>query len=108
MIIEVNELSMLVSLYSYIAKAIPDDMANELAVSLMNINPKLQYGSVEVYTTDAEDGQSQHFLRYRASTCLKGIKVGKVNVIENMIDLAQSNHGEHRLGWRRRFALPSL
>jgi hypothetical protein len=92
-IIEVNELSMLVSLYSYIAKAIPDDMANELAVSLMNINPKLQYGSVEVYTTDAEDGESQHFLRYRASTCLKGIKVGKANVIERMINLAQSNHG---------------
>ena len=92
-IIEVNELSMLVSLYSYIAKAIPDDMSNELAVSFMNINPKLQYGSVEVYTTDAEDGQSQHFLRYRASTCLKGVKIGKVNVIENMVDLAQSNHG---------------
>jgi hypothetical protein len=92
-IIEVNELSMLVSLYSYIAKAIPDDMSNELAVSLMNINPKLQYGSIEVYTTDAEDGQSQHFLRYRASTCLKGVKIGKVNVIENMVDLAQSNHG---------------
>jgi hypothetical protein len=92
-IIEVNELSMLVSLYSYIAKAIPDDMANELAVSLMNLNPKLQYGSIEVYTTDAEDGQSQHFLRYRASTCLKGVIVGKVNAIENMIELAQSNHG---------------
>ena len=92
-IIEVNELSMLVSLYSYIAKAIPDNMANELAVSLMNLNPKLQYGSIEVYTTDAEDGQAQHFLRYRASTCLKGVKVGKVNVIENMVDLAQSNHG---------------
>jgi hypothetical protein len=92
-IIEVNELSMLASLYSYIAKSIPEDMVNELAVSLMNLNPKLQYGSVEVYTTDAEDGESQHFLRYRASTCLKGVKVGKVNAIENMIELAQSNHG---------------
>ena len=92
-IIEVNELNMLVSLYSYIAKAIPDNMANELAVSLINLNPKLQYGSIEVYTTDAEDGQSQHCLRYRASTCLKGVMVGKVNVIENMIELAQSNHG---------------
>ena len=92
-IIEVNELSMLVSLYSYIAKPIPDVMANELAVSLMNLNPKLQYGSIEVYKTDAEDGQSQHFLRYRASTCLKGVKIGKVNVIDNMVDLAQSNHG---------------
>jgi len=92
-IIEINELSMLLSLYSYIAKAIPDDMANELAVLLMNLNPKLQYGSIEVYTTDAEDGQSQHFLRYRASTCLKGVKVGKVNAIENMVNLAQANHG---------------
>jgi hypothetical protein len=92
-IIEVNELSMLVSLYSYIAKAIPDDMSNELSVSLMNLNPKLQYGSIEVYTTDAEDGQSQRFLRYRASTCLKGVKLGKVNAIENMIELAQANHG---------------
>ena len=92
-IIEVNELNMLVSLYSYIAKAITDDMANELAVSLMNTNPKLQYGSIEVYTTDTEDGQSQHFLRYRASTCLKGVKIGKVNVIEYMVNLAQTNHG---------------
>ena len=75
------------------SKAIPDNMANELAVSLINLNPKLQYGSIEVYTTDAEDGQSQHFLRYRASTCLKGVMVGKVNVIENMIELAQSNYG---------------
>ncbi|WP_108646120.1 hypothetical protein [Polynucleobacter rarus] len=59
----------------------------------MNLNPKLQYGSIEVYTTDTEDGEFQHFLRYKASTCLKGIKVGKVNVVENMIELAQSNHG---------------
>lgn len=92
-IIEVNELSMLVSLYSYISKAIPDDMANDIAVSLININPKLQYGSFEVYTTDGEDGQSQHYLRYRVSTCLKGVKVGKVNAIENMIELSQANHG---------------
>jgi hypothetical protein len=92
-IIEVNELSMLVSLYSYIAKSIPDDMTNELAASLMNLNPKLQYGSVEVYTAVTNDIQSQHFLRYRVSTCLKGVKVGKVNAVENMIDLAQANHG---------------
>ena len=92
-IIEVNELNMLVSLYSYIPKAIPADIAMELAVSLMNINPKLQYGSVEVYTTDPDDGESQHFLRYKAVTCLKGVKVGKVNVVENMIALAQTNHG---------------
>jgi hypothetical protein len=92
-IIEVNELSMLVSLYSYIAKPIPDDIANELAVTLMNLNPKLQYGSVEVYTADTNDSLSQHFLRYRASTCLKGVKVGKVNAVENMIDLGQDNHG---------------
>jgi len=92
-IIEVNELSMLVSLYSYIAKAIPDDMSNELAVSLVNLNPKLQYGSIEIYTTDADDGQFQRFLRYRVSTCLKGVKLGKVNAIENMMELAQANHG---------------
>jgi len=92
-IIEVNELSMLVSLCSYIAKSIPDDMVNELAVSLMNLNPKLQYGSVETFTTDTDDGQSQHFLRYKASICLKGVKVGKVNAIENMMELAQANYG---------------
>ncbi len=92
-IIEINEHGMLVSLYSYIAKAIPNQIAEKLAVSLMDINPMLQYGSIEVYKTNSNNGEFQYFLRYKASTCLKGIKVGKINAIENMLGLAQTNHG---------------
>jgi hypothetical protein len=32
-------------------------------------------------------------MEFKSFTCLKGVKLGKVNVIENMVDLAQANHG---------------
>ncbi len=38
-----------------------------------------------------QDGVESIYLRYRTSACLKGVKVGKVEVIENLISNTQLN-----------------
>jgi hypothetical protein len=93
-IIEVNESEMLASYYAYIPKRISEELVSELALSLMDINPSIRYGSIELYTTQNAEEVSEHFLRYRVSSCLKGIKVGKTDVIENMVNYAQFHYGE--------------
>ena len=93
-IIEVNESEMLTSYFAYIPKKIPEELVSEIALILMDINPSIRYGSIELYTTQNEEDESEHYLRYRVSTCLKGIKLGKTDVIENMVNYAQILHGE--------------
>lgn len=84
-IIEVDEEEQLISLYSYVPIAIPENLVGALSLSILNINPETRYGSLEICTTDTEEGESEHFLRYRAATYLRGIKSGKVEAIESMI-----------------------
>jgi hypothetical protein len=84
-IIEVDEEEMLVSLYSYVPIPIPSKVLGAIELSVLNINPETRYGSLEICTTENEDGETEHFLRYRAATYLRGIKSGKVEAIENMV-----------------------
>lgn len=84
-IIEVDEQEQLISLYSYVPIAIPENLVGALSLAILNINPETRYGSLEICTTDTEEGGSEHFLRYRAATYLRGIKSGKVEAIESMI-----------------------
>jgi hypothetical protein len=84
-IIEVDEQEQLISLYSYVPIAIPEKLIGALGLSILNINPETRYGSLEICSTDNEDGENEHFLRYRAATYLRGIKSGKVEAIESMI-----------------------
>ncbi|OZA41219.1 MAG: hypothetical protein B7X83_02790, partial [Polynucleobacter sp. 17-46-58] len=84
-IIEVDEEEQLISLYSYVPIAIPENLIGALSLSILNINPETRYGNLEICSTDNEDGENEHFLRYRAATYLRGIKSGKVEAIESMI-----------------------
>lgn len=84
-IIEVDEEEQLISLYSYVPIAIPESLIGVLSLSILNINPETRYGSLEICTTDTEEGDNEHFLRYRAATYLRGIKSGKVEAIESMV-----------------------
>ena len=84
-IIEVDEEEMLVSLYSYVPIPIPSKVLGAIELSVLNINPETRYGSLEICTTENEEGETEHFLRYRAATYLRGIKSGKVEAIENMV-----------------------
>lgn len=84
-IIEVDEEEHLVSLYSYVPIPVPEKLIGALGLSILNINPETRYGSLEICSTDDEDGQNEHFLRYRAATYLRGVKSGKVEAIESMI-----------------------
>jgi hypothetical protein len=84
-IIEVDEDEMLVSLYSYVPIPIPSKVLGAIELSVLNINPETRYGSLEICTTENEEGETEHFLRYRAATYLRGIKSGKVEAIENMV-----------------------
>jgi len=84
-IIEVDEEEQLISLYSYVPIPVPEKLIGALGLSILNINPETRYGSLEICSTDNEDGQNEHFLRYRAATYLRGIKSGKVEAIESMI-----------------------
>ena len=84
-IIEVDEEEMLVSLYSYVPIPVPDNLIGALGLSILNINPETRYGSLELCTTENEEGKTEHFLRYRAATYLRGIKSGKVEAIESMV-----------------------
>lgn len=84
-IIEVDEEEMLISLYSYVPIPVPEKLIGALGLSILNINPETRYGSLELCSTENEDGQTEHFLRYRVATYLRGIKSGKVEAIESMI-----------------------
>ncbi len=84
-IIEVDEEEQLISLYSYVPIAIPENLVGALSLSILNINPETRYGNLEICTTDTEEGENEHFLRYRAATYLRGIKSGKVEAIESMV-----------------------
>jgi hypothetical protein len=84
-IIEVDEEEHLVSLYSYVPIPVPEILIGALGLSILNINPETRYGSLEICSTDNEDGENEHFLRYRAATYLRGVKSGKVEAIESMI-----------------------
>jgi hypothetical protein len=84
-IIEVDEEEMLVSLYSYVPIPIPNKVLGAIELSVLNINPETRYGNLEICSTENEDGETEHFLRYRAATYLRGIKSGKVEAIENMV-----------------------
>ena len=84
-IIEVDEQEMLISLYSYVPIPVPDKLIGALGLAILNINPETRYGSLELCTTENEEGATEHFLRYRAATYLRGIKAGKVEAIESMV-----------------------
>ena len=84
-IIEVDEQEMLISLYSYVPISVPDKLIGALGLAILNINPETRYGSLELCTTENEEGATEHFLRYRAATYLRGIKSGKVEAIESMV-----------------------
>jgi hypothetical protein len=84
-IIEVDEEEHLVSLYSYVPIPVPENLIGALGLSILNINPETRYGSLEICSTDNEEGENEHFLRYRAATYLRGVKSGKVEAIESMI-----------------------
>ncbi|QKM64484.1 hypothetical protein DCO17_04080 [Polynucleobacter tropicus] len=84
-IIEVDEEEMLISLYSYVPIPIPSKVLGAIELSVLNINPETRYGNLEICTTENEEGETEHFLRYRAATYLRGIKSGKVEAIENMV-----------------------
>ncbi len=84
-IIEVDEEEMLISLYSYVPIPVPDKLLGALGLAILNINPETRYGSLELCSTDNEEGETEHFLRYRIATYLRGIKSGKVEAIESMI-----------------------
>ena len=84
-IIEVDEQEMLISLYSYVPIPVPDSLIGALGLAILNINPETRYGSLELCTTENEEGETEHFLRYRAATYLRGIKSGKVEAIESMV-----------------------
>ena len=84
-IIEVDEVERLVSLYSYVPIPVPDKLIAALGLAILNINPETRYGSLEICSTTNEEGEDEHFLRYRVATYLRGIKSGKVEAIESMI-----------------------
>jgi hypothetical protein len=84
-IIEVDEQEMLISLYSYVPISVPEKLIGALGLAILNINPETRYGSLELCSTENEEGETEHFLRYRAATYLRGIKSGKVEAIESMV-----------------------
>jgi len=84
-IIEVDEDEMMVSLYSYVPIPVPENLIGALGLSILNINPETRYGSLELCTTENEEGNTEHFLRYRVACYLRGIKSGKVEAIESMV-----------------------
>ncbi len=84
-IIEVDEEEKLISLYSYVPIPVPDKLIAALGLAILNINPETRYGSLEICPTTNEEGEDEHFLRYRVATYLRGVKSGKVEAIESMI-----------------------
>ena len=84
-IIEVDEEEMMISLYSYVPIPVPEKLVGAVSLAILNINPETRYGSLELCSTENEEGETEHFLRYRAATYLRGIKSGKVEAIESMV-----------------------
>jgi hypothetical protein len=76
---------MMISLYSYVPIPVPEKLVGALSLAVLNINPETRYGNLEICPTENEEGVTEHFLRYRAATYLRGIKSGKVETIESMV-----------------------
>jgi hypothetical protein len=84
-IIEVDDEEMMISLYSYVPSPVPEKVVGALSLAVLNINPETRYGNLEICPTENEEGETEHFLRYRTATYLRGIKSGKVEAIESMV-----------------------
>ena len=61
-IIEVDEDEMMISLYSYVPIPVPEKLIGALGLSILNINPETRYGSLEICSTENEEGETEHFL----------------------------------------------
>jgi hypothetical protein len=90
-IIEVDEERKLVTLFSYVPKPIPTVLVPEVFASIIKINPHLIYGHFEAYKPESESDEGSYFLRYKVSTFLHGVKLGKVDVIDALVLSAQEN-----------------
>jgi len=89
-ILEVDEEEMLVSYFGYIPKDIPIELISNIESSIRDHNLETKYGYAEIYSI-VDDENTINFLRFKASTYLDGIKVGKTNAVENLVNNAQYN-----------------
>ena len=89
-IIEVSEESKLISYFGYLLKIIPTNLFKIIDARLKEYNRLSPYGYVAIWNKES-DGTGENYLRFRASTYLDGIKVGKVEAVSNMVATAQTN-----------------
>jgi hypothetical protein len=89
-IVEVDEKDKIVQYFGYIEKAIPSKLVKEVEKVIKDYNYTLAYGYSEI-TNVGEGDKTANYLRFKASTILEGIKVGKIDAVSNLVSNAQSN-----------------
>lgn len=89
-IVEVDEKDGMVKYFGYIQEAIPPKLVKEVEKLIKDYNNALAYGYSEI-TAVGEGDQTANYLRFKASTILEGIKVGKIDAVSNLVSNAQRN-----------------
>lgn len=84
--IEVDEETGLMSFFIYVAKPVPKELTHEVSNAILNTNPHLRFGHLEICSTGSDD---REVLRFRSSIFLKKIKVGKVDSVEEFVTNSQ-------------------
>jgi len=88
-IIEVDETHKIIKFFAYVPKPIPIEIVSEASSIIHQFNENSEYGYAELYLVNANES-SQYYIRFKVSTFLKGIKVGKVDAVEIFVNNAQS------------------
>lgn len=89
-IVEVDEKDEIVKYFGYIQEAIPPKLVKEVEKLIKDYNNALVYGYLEI-TTVGEGDKTANYLRFKASTILEGIKVGKIEAVSHLVSNAQGN-----------------
>lgn len=87
-IIEVDEVQKLLKFFSYVPKPVPKKMIKAITSAIDDFNENSNYGHAQLFSIKNE-GISESYVRFKASTFLEGIKVGKTNSVEVFVNSAQ-------------------
>ena len=87
-IIEVDEVQKLLKLFSYVPKPVPKKMIKAITSAIDEFNESSNYGHAQLFSIENE-GVGESYVRFKASTFLEGIKVGKTNTVEVFVNNAQ-------------------
>lgn len=86
-VIEVNETAGLISAYLYVENALSEELAAQVGVQTLNVNPRLSLGHFELYTPKQSN---EHFLRFRSAMQVQSVESDLVAVLDDLVQTSNA------------------